>query len=229
MVESTKEVLHSVRHCAFHRHDWGRLIAAYCWRKGTTVEISVTVMVPTVKEVNRTLLVYYCDELGLTGTNVGCDTSSCGACTVHVNGESVKSRTMLAVQADRQEVTTIEGLASADELHPMQQSLQDNHGLQCGYCTPGMVMAACSLLDENPSPVKPGCEKALKEISAGALAINIVKAASACSGQRELKGQQMIPAAFDYKKADSAEEAIALIAEHGDEAKLLAGGHSLIP
>ena len=97
------------------------------------MEISVTVNgANQSSEVEpRTLLVYYLrDELGLTGTNVGCDTSSCGACTVHVNGESVKSCTMLAVQADGQEVTTIEGLApSADELHPMQQSFQDNHGL----------------------------------------------------------------------------------------------------
>ena len=122
------------------------------------MELSVTVNgTGHVSEVEaRTLLVYYLrDELGLTGTNVGCDTSSCGACTVHVNGESVKSCTMLAVQADGQEVTTIEGLApSSDELHPMQESFQNNHGLQCGYCTPGMVMAACSLLDENPAPTE---------------------------------------------------------------------------
>ena len=114
--------------------------------KGDTVEISVTVNGDTKSdEVEpRTLLVYYLrEELGLTGTNVGCDTSSCGACTVHVNGESVKSCTMLAVQADGQDVVTIEGLApSATELHPMQESFRENHGLQCGYCTPGMVMAA---------------------------------------------------------------------------------------
>jgi carbon-monoxide dehydrogenase small subunit len=109
------------------------------------VEISVTVNGTTTSgDVEpRTLLVYYLrDQLGLTGTNVGCDTSSCGACTVHVNGESVKSCTMLAVQADGQEVTTIEGLAPSDEqLHPMQESFRQHHGLQCGYCTPGMVMA----------------------------------------------------------------------------------------
>jgi carbon-monoxide dehydrogenase small subunit len=101
------------------------------------VEISVTVNGDTKSdEVEpRTLLVYYLrEELGLTGTNVGCDTSSCGACTVHVNGESVKSCTMLAVQADGQDVVTIEGLApSATELHPMQESFRENHGLQCGY------------------------------------------------------------------------------------------------
>jgi aerobic carbon-monoxide dehydrogenase small subunit len=103
----------------------------------------------------RTLLVHYVREhLGLTGTNIGCDTSSCGACTVHVNGESVKSCTMLAVQADGMEVATIEGLAKDGQLHPMQQAFMENHGLQCGYCTPGMVMAAISLLEENPSPTE---------------------------------------------------------------------------
>ena len=103
----------------------------------------------------RTLLVHYLrDDLGLTGTNIGCDTSSCGACTVHVDGESVKSCTMLAAQADGTSVTTIEGLADGDQLHPMQEAFQENHGLQCGYCTPGMVMAAVSLLDENPSPTE---------------------------------------------------------------------------
>jgi len=103
----------------------------------------------------RTLLVQYVREhLGLTGTNIGCDTSSCGACTIHVNGESVKSCTMLAVQADGANVTTIEGLAKGDTMHPMQESFMQNHGLQCGYCTPGMVMAAISLLDENPNPTE---------------------------------------------------------------------------
>lgn len=103
----------------------------------------------------RTLLVQYVREhLGLTGTNIGCDTSSCGACTIHVNGESVKSCTMLAVQADGADVTTIEGLAKGDTMHPMQEAFMQNHGLQCGYCTPGMVMAAISLLDENPNPTE---------------------------------------------------------------------------
>jgi len=97
----------------------------------------------------RLLLVHYLrDVVGLTGTNVGCDTSSCGACTVHVDGESVKSCTMLAVQADGRAITTIEGLANGDELHPMQEAFRQHHGLQCGYCTPGMVMAAVSLVDE---------------------------------------------------------------------------------
>ena len=104
----------------------------------------------------RTLLVHYIREVvGLTGTNIGCDTSSCGACSVHLNGEAVKSCTVLAAQADGQSVTTIEGMASADgELHPMQKAFMENHGLQCGYCTPGMVMAATSLLKEVPNPTE---------------------------------------------------------------------------
>ena len=120
------------------------------------MQISVTVNgVKHQSEVEpRTLLVHYVREaLGLTGTNIGCDTSSCGACTLHVDGESVKSCTMLAVQADGASVQTIEGLAAADgTLHPMQESFRQNHGLQCGYCTPGMVMAAVGLLNENPNP-----------------------------------------------------------------------------
>jgi aerobic carbon-monoxide dehydrogenase small subunit len=121
------------------------------------VKISVTVN-GTVHESDvepRTLLVHYVREvLGLTGTNIGCDTSSCGACSVHVNGEAVKSCTMLAVQADGQTITTIEGLAVDGVMHPMQQAFMENHGLQCGYCTPGMVMAATSLLKENPNPTE---------------------------------------------------------------------------
>ena len=97
----------------------------------------------------RTLLVYFLrEQLGLKGTNVGCDTSSCGACTVHLDGEAVKSCTVLAVQADGTDVLTIEGLAKDGQLHPMQAAFQDNHGLQCGFCTPGMVMAAVSLVKE---------------------------------------------------------------------------------
>ena len=101
----------------------------------------------------RLLLVHYLrDVVGLTGTNVGCDTSSCGACTVLVGGESVKSCTMLAAQADGAEITTIEGLASDGSMHPMQEAFREKHALQCGYCTPGMVMAAVSLLAEHPNP-----------------------------------------------------------------------------
>jgi len=111
----------------------------------------------------RELLVYVLRErLGLTGTNVGCDTTSCGACTVLVGGESVKSCTMLGVQADGLDITTIEGLASNGTLHPVQQAFHENHGLQCGYCTPGMVMASVSLLQENPNPTEAEVRKALE-------------------------------------------------------------------
>ena len=101
----------------------------------------------------RTLLVHYLrDHLDLTGTNVGCDTSSCGACTVHIDGQSAKSCTVLAASVDGADITTIEGLADADGLHPMQQAFHECHALQCGYCTPGMIMAATSLLEEYPNP-----------------------------------------------------------------------------
>lgn len=111
----------------------------------------------------RELLVYVLRErLGLTGTNVGCDTSSCGACTVLLNGESVKSCTLLGVQADGMELTTIEGLAENGNLHPLQQAFHEQHGLQCGYCTPGMVMAAASLLADNPDPSEAEIRHALE-------------------------------------------------------------------
>jgi carbon-monoxide dehydrogenase small subunit len=101
----------------------------------------------------RLLLVYYLREvLGLTGTHVGCDTTQCGACTVHLNRKPVKSCTLLAVQADGQEVLTVEGLASGGSLHPVQEGFRQKHGLQCGYCTPGMIMSAVGLLAENPRP-----------------------------------------------------------------------------
>ncbi len=101
----------------------------------------------------RQLLVYFLrEQLGLKGTNVGCDTSSCGACTVLLDGESVKSCNVLAVQADGSDITTIEGLAQGDGLHPVQQAFHEKHALQCGYCTPGFVMATVSLLKENPNP-----------------------------------------------------------------------------
>lgn len=118
------------------------------------MKISVTVNGQLVeREVEpRTLLVHFLrDHLGLTGTNIGCDTSQCGACTVHLDGMAVKSCVVLAVQADSAEITTIEGLASNGKLHPMQQAFWDNHGLQCGYCTPGMIMAATKLVENNPN------------------------------------------------------------------------------
>ena len=119
------------------------------------VRVSVTVNGrPRSAEVEpRLLLVHFLrDTLGLTGTHVGCDTSNCGACTVLLDGESVKSCTVLAVQADAAEVTTIEGMAAGTELHPLQEGFWAEHGLQCGYCTPGMIMAAADLLARNPDP-----------------------------------------------------------------------------
>ena len=121
------------------------------------MKVSITVNgTATESDVEpRTLLVHYLREhLELTGTNVGCDTSSCGACTIHLNGEAVKSCTILVVQADGTSVKTIEGMSTNGEMHPMQQAFMENHGLQCGYCTPGMVMAAVGLLNENPNPTE---------------------------------------------------------------------------
>ena len=129
----------------------------------------------------RTLLVHFLREkLNLTGTHVGCDTSQCGACVVHVNGKSVKSCTMLAVQADGASVTTIEGLANGAELHPMQAAFKEHHGLQCGFCTPGMVMSAVDLVKNNPAP----SEKEVREWLEGNICRctgyhNIVKAIQA--------------------------------------------------
>ena len=119
------------------------------------VRVSVTVngQVQTAEVEPRLLLVHFLrDTLGLTGTHVGCDTSNCGACTVHLAGEAVKSCTVLAVQADGAEVRTIEGMAGSTELHPLQEGFWAEHGLQCGYCTPGMIMAAADLLERNPDP-----------------------------------------------------------------------------
>jgi carbon-monoxide dehydrogenase small subunit len=111
----------------------------------------------------RLLLVHALrDQLGLTGTHVGCDTSNCGACTIHMDGQAVKSCTVLAVQAEGAEMTTIEGLGSEDNLHPMQEAFWNNHGLQCGYCTPGMIMSASALLTENPDPSETQVRHALE-------------------------------------------------------------------
>jgi carbon-monoxide dehydrogenase small subunit len=111
----------------------------------------------------RLLLVHALrDDLGLTGTHVGCDTSNCGACTVHLDGKAVKSCTVLAVQADGASVTTIEGMAQDGELHPLQEAFWNDHALQCGYCTPGMIMAAAGLLAENPNPTEDEVRHALE-------------------------------------------------------------------
>ncbi|HEY7112567.1 MAG TPA: (2Fe-2S)-binding protein [Thermoanaerobaculia bacterium] len=121
------------------------------------MKCSVSVTVNGVRRSHdvepRLLLVHYLREtLGLTGTNIGCDTSQCGTCTVLLDGRAVKSCTLLAVQADGAKVTTIEGLASNGKLHPIQDAFWEKHGLQCGYCTPGMVLTACNLLEQNPKP-----------------------------------------------------------------------------
>ncbi len=133
----------------------------------------------------RTLLVHYVREIvGLTGTNIGCDTSSCGACTLHVDGEAVKSCTMLAVQADGLSITTIEGLANGDQMHPMQTAFMECHALQCGYCTPGMVMASVSLLDEVPKPTEAQVREGLEGNLCRCTGYhNIVKAVLSASGQ----------------------------------------------
>jgi aerobic carbon-monoxide dehydrogenase small subunit len=118
-----------------------------------TVSMTVNGKAATGNVEGRTLLVQFLrDQLGLTGTHIGCDTSQCGACVVHVDGKSVKSCTLLAVQANGTKVTTIEGLASNGELHPMQAAFKEHHGLQCGYCTPGMVMSAVDLASRNGDP-----------------------------------------------------------------------------
>ena len=102
-------------------------------------------------EDNMLLVTYLRETLALTGTHIGCDTSQCGACVIHINGASAKSCTVLAVQAEGKDITTIEGIASGDKLHPMQQAFHEQHGLQCGYCTPGMVMSALELVETNPT------------------------------------------------------------------------------
>jgi aerobic carbon-monoxide dehydrogenase small subunit len=155
------------------------------------LRISVTVNgAQQTSEVEpRLLLVHYLREnLGLTGTNIGCDTSSCGACTVHVDGESVKSCTMLAVQADGADILTIEGLADGDRMHPMQQAFQDCHGLQCGYCTPGMVMAAVGLLKENAHPTEAQVREGLEGNLCRCTGYhNIVKAVLLCAEKGGVK------------------------------------------
>ena len=151
----------------------------------STVKLTVNGKPVSVDVEDRTLLVNVLrDNLNLTGTHVGCDTSNCGACTVLLDGDSVKSCTVLAAQADGAEVTTIEGMASDGELHPLQQAFWEHHGLQCGYCTPGMIMAAADLLKRNPQP----SEEEVREGLAGNLCRctgyhNIVKAVMAASGQ----------------------------------------------
>jgi carbon-monoxide dehydrogenase small subunit len=157
------------------------------------VSVTVNGQQRTAEVEPRLLLVHFLrDTLGLTGTHVGCDTSNCGACTVHLDGEAVKSCTVLTVQADGAEVTTIEGMGQVGSLHPLQESFWANHGLQCGYCTPGMIMAAADLIARSPEP----SEEDIREALAGNLCRctgyqNIVKAVRAAAD--EMRGAEARP------------------------------------
>ena len=154
----------------------------------TAVKITVNGQAFEHNVPDNTLLVSFIREtLGLTGTHVGCDTSQCGACVVHMDGRSVKACTMLAAQADGSEITTIEGIANGDELHPMQKAFHENHGLQCGYCTPGMVMSAIELVGEN----KKLTEKQIREGLEGNICRctgyhNIVKSVQAAAHEMDI-------------------------------------------
>ena len=165
----------------------------------TTQHVSVTVN-GQAREADvepRLLLVHLLrDTFGLTGTHTGCDTSNCGACTVHVNGRSAKSCTMLAVQADGAEITTIEGMEAGGKLHPLQQAFWDQHGLQCGFCTPGMIMQSAWLLGENPDPT----EAEIREGISGNLCrctgyVNIVKAVQQAADELRAADAEPEPAA----------------------------------
>ena len=155
----------------------------------------------------RMLLVHWLrEELGLTGIHVGCDTTNCGACTVHMNGEAVKSCTVLTAQADGAEITTIEGLAGGDGLHPIQAAFMDKHGLQCGFCTPGMIMAAADLLARNPDP----SENEIREGLAGNLCRctgyhNIVKAVQHAAKAQGARGEVPEPE-MSAQGAENAQE-----------------------
>jgi carbon-monoxide dehydrogenase small subunit len=175
----------------------------------TTQHVRVTVN-GEVREADvepRLLLVHLLrDVFGLTGTHIGCDTSNCGACTVLVDGESAKSCTMLAVQAERREIRTIEGMATGPELHPLQAAFRNQHGLQCGFCTPGMIMQASWLLGQDPDP----SEAAIREGISGNLCrctgyVNIVKAIQEAAGQLRVAESAPVVAAAttDTSTADS--------------------------
>ena len=149
----------------------------------TNVNLTLNGKAVSADVPDNTLLVSFIREtMALTGTHVGCDTSQCGACVVHVNDESVKSCTMLAVAAEGAEVTTIEGIGSAESLHPMQQAFHENHGLQCGFCTPGMVMSAIELVEKNPNPSEQDVREGLEgNICRCTGYHNIVKSVQACA------------------------------------------------
>ena len=164
----------------------------------TTQHVSVTVN-GAVHEADvepRLLLVHFLrDDLGLTGTHVGCDTSNCGACTVQVDGQSAKSCTMLAVQADGRSIKTIEGMADGAALHPLQQAFWDQHGLQCGFCTPGMIMESAWLLEQNPDPtddeVRVGISGNLCRCTGY---VNIVKAVQQAAAELRAAGAEPVAA-----------------------------------
>jgi aerobic carbon-monoxide dehydrogenase small subunit len=172
------------------------------------VHVSVTVngAQQSAEVEPRLLLVHFLREtLGLTGTHVGCDTSNCGACTVHLNGEAVKSCTLLAVQADGAEITTIEGMGQEGALHPLQEAFWEHHGLQCGYCTPGMIMAAADLLQRNPDP----SEHEVREALAGNLCRctgyhNIVKAVLSAAANGESGSAAPSPPTEEGREAGEA-------------------------
>ena len=180
----------------------------------TTTHISVTVN-GEAHEADvepRLLLVHFLrDNLGLTGTHVGCDTSNCGACTVHVNGESAKSCTMLAVQADGSTIKTIEGMADGATLHPLQQAFWDQHGLQCGFCTPGMIMTAVDLLDRNPDPTDDEIRHAIEGNFCRCTGyVNIVKAIKQAAGElTAAESAPVVAAATTEGQAVSADPAAA--------------------
>ena len=162
-------------------------------------KINVTVTINGEKrsaEVEpRTLLVHFIrDHLGLTGTHIGCDTSQCGACTVVVDGQVVKSCTLLATQVDGSEIITVEGLGTVDNLHPIQKAFWEEHGLQCGYCTPGVMMASIGLLQSNPNPtdeeIREGLERVICRCTGYQFIVNAVKhAAKLMSEEKEIVGE----------------------------------------
>jgi carbon-monoxide dehydrogenase small subunit len=137
-------------------------IAAEMEHKALPITVTINGVKHDATVEPRTLLVYFLrEQLGLTGTHVGCDTTQCGACTIHLNGRAVKSCTIFAIQVHGAEITTIEGLAREGALHPLQEGFREKHGLQCGYCTPGMIMSAASLLQANPNPTDEEIKHAL--------------------------------------------------------------------
>ena len=177
---------------------------------------------------SRTLLVDFIrEQLRLTGTHVGCDTSQCGACVVHVDGMSVKSCTMLALQAEGCHVETIESLADGDVLHPMQEAFREHHGLQCGFCTPGMVMTAVAMAQENPNLTETDVRHGLEETSADAQAIRTLSNQSSLALER-CKAWEAKMYEFNFNRPESIADALAAITD-ADDGQFMAGGQTMIP